>query len=51
MRAEHDRFELLAQVGVVADGTPSLGQTVERVLGIVVPAFADAGSRSSADTR
>jgi PAS domain S-box-containing protein len=41
MRAEHDRFELLAQVGVVADGTPSLEQTVERLLGIVVPAFAD----------
>jgi PAS domain S-box-containing protein len=41
MRAEYDRFALLAQVGVIADGTPSLQQTVERLLGIVVPAFAD----------
>src|SRR5438105_4783578 len=41
VRAEHDRFGLLAQVGVVSDGMLSLEQTVERLLEIVVPAFAD----------
>jgi PAS domain S-box-containing protein len=41
VRAEHDRFELLAQVGRAADGASSLAEAVERLLGIVVPAFAD----------
>jgi PAS domain S-box-containing protein len=34
-------FELLAAAAEVADGSLSLGQTVERLLEIVVPAFAD----------
>jgi len=40
-RAEGERFELLAAVGEVADGTPFLEETVQRLLGIVVPGFAD----------
>ena len=40
-RADAERFELLAAVGDVPDGTHSLQETVQRVLGIVVPAFAD----------
>jgi PAS domain S-box-containing protein len=35
------RFELLAAVGTVADGSLSLQTTVERLLQIVVPGFAD----------
>jgi PAS domain S-box-containing protein len=35
------RFELLAAVAEVADGSLSLGMTVTRLLEIVVPAFAD----------
>jgi PAS domain S-box-containing protein len=41
------RFELLAAVGRVADGTLSLSQTVERLLDIVVPAFADVATLDS----
>ncbi len=36
-----DRFDLLAAIGTVADGTRSLDETVHRLLDIVVPAFAD----------
>ncbi len=36
-----DRFELLAAASEVDDGTLSLQETVERLLEIVVPAFAD----------
>ncbi len=36
-----ERFELLAALGGAADGTLSLGDTVERLLMLVVPAFAD----------
>ncbi len=36
-----DRFELLASLGQVADGTLPLERTVERLLELVVPAFAD----------
>jgi PAS domain S-box-containing protein len=39
--SQGDRFELLAAVGEVADGTLSLAETVDRLLAIVVPAFAD----------
>jgi hypothetical protein len=39
--AEEDRFELLAAAGEVADGTPMLEDTVARLLGLVVPVFAD----------
>ncbi len=41
MNDRADRFELLAAVGEVADGTLSLEETTERLLDIVVPAFAD----------
>ena len=40
-RADSERFELLAAVAEVADGTLSLEETVQRLLWIVVPAFAD----------
>ncbi len=39
--AEAGRFELLAAVGQVADGSLPFGTTVERLLEIVVPEFAD----------
>ncbi|HET8978100.1 MAG TPA: SpoIIE family protein phosphatase [Solirubrobacteraceae bacterium] len=39
--AETARFELLAAVGRVADGTLLLGETVQRLLRVVVPAVAD----------
>lgn len=39
--AEAGRFELLAAVAEVADGSLSLELTVQRLLEIVVPAFAD----------
>jgi PAS domain S-box-containing protein len=39
--ADVARFELLAAVAKVADGSLSLGETVERLLDVVVPAFAD----------
>lgn len=35
------RFELLAHVGEVADGTMSLAETVDRLLDLLVPEFAD----------
>ncbi len=35
------RFELLAAVGEVTDGTRLLGETVQRLLDIIVPAFAE----------
>lgn len=35
------RLQLLAAVGEVADGTRLLGETVQRLLDIIVPAFAD----------
>jgi PAS domain S-box-containing protein len=41
---ESDRFELLAAVGEIADGTLSLEVTVDRLLEIVVPGFADAAT-------
>lgn len=41
VRPEGDRFELLAAVGRVADGTLSLSETVHRLLEIVVPGVAD----------
>lgn len=36
-----DRFRLLAAVGEVSDDTGLLGETVQRLLDILVPAFAD----------
>ncbi len=39
--AEEDRFELLEAAGKVAEGTLLLEDTVARLLGVVVPAFAD----------
>jgi PAS domain S-box-containing protein len=39
--SEAGRFHLLAAVGEVADGTRLLGETVQRLLDIIVPAFAD----------
>ena len=36
-----ERFELLAAVGEVTDGTHLLGETVQRLLDIIVPAFAE----------
>jgi PAS domain S-box-containing protein len=36
-----ERFELLAAVGEVTDGTRLLGETVQRLLDVIVPAFAD----------
>jgi PAS domain S-box-containing protein len=41
---EPHRFELLAAVGRVANGTFSLVETVQRLLEIVVPAFADSAT-------
>jgi PAS domain S-box-containing protein len=38
---QEERFGLLAAVAEVADGSLSLGETVERLLEIVVPVFAD----------
>jgi PAS domain S-box-containing protein len=40
-RQTDGRFELLAAAAEVADGTLSLEETVDRLLGIIVPAFAD----------
>jgi PAS domain S-box-containing protein len=40
-KAEAGRFEVLAAIGEVADGTLSFPTTVERLLEIVVPEFAD----------
>ena len=42
-----DRFELLAAAGEVADGTLLLENTVARLLGLVVPAFADVATLDS----
>ena len=36
-----ERFELLAAVGEVTDGTRLLGETVQGLLDVIVPAFAD----------
>ncbi len=44
---EADRFELLALAGEVADGTLVLEETVTRLLGLVVPAFADVATLDS----
>ena len=44
---EADRFELLAVAGEVADGTQLLDDTVTRLLGLVVPAFADVATLDS----
>ena len=44
---ERDRFELLAAIGEVADGTLLLDETVARLLGFVVPAFADVATLDS----
>ena len=40
-RADSERFGLLAALAEVADGALSLQEAVDRLLGIVVPAFAD----------
>ncbi len=45
--ADADRFELLAVAGEVADGTQLLDDTVARLLGLVVPAFADIATLDS----
>jgi hypothetical protein len=37
----HDRSELLAAIGDVTDGTLAREQTVQRLLTIAVPVFAD----------
>ena len=42
-----DRFELLAAAGEVADGTLLVESTVARLLGLVVPAFADIATLDS----
>jgi len=39
--AQDAHFHLLAAVGDVADGTRLLGETVQRLLDVIVPAFAD----------
>jgi PAS domain S-box-containing protein len=39
--AERDRLELLSAVDQIADGTMSLGQTITRLLDVIVPVFAD----------
>jgi GAF domain-containing protein len=44
---EGDRFELLAAAGEVADGTLLLENTVARLLGLVVPVFADVATLDS----
>src|SRR5436305_1377904 len=44
-------FELLAAVAEVADGTLSLGETVERLLAIVVPTFADVATLDAVSER
>jgi PAS domain S-box-containing protein len=49
--AETDRFELLAAVGRSADGTLSLGETVERLLDLVVPEFADVATLDASPQR
>jgi PAS domain S-box-containing protein len=48
---DRTRFELLAAVGEVADGSLSLGETVERLLEIVVPEFADVATLDAASGR
>lgn len=40
-RGQGAHFHLLAAVGDVADGTQLLGETVQRLLDVIVPAFAD----------
>src|SRR5580700_4486151 len=42
-----DRFELLAAAGEVADGTLLVENTAARLLGLVVPAFADVATLDS----
>jgi PAS domain S-box-containing protein len=42
-----ERFELLAAAGEVADGTQLVEDTVARLLGLVVPAFADIATLDS----
>ena len=44
---EGDRFALLAAAGEVADGTLLLANTAARLLGLVVPAFADVATLDS----
>jgi PAS domain S-box-containing protein len=44
---EGDRFELLAAADEVADGTLLLANTAARLLGLVVPAFADIATLDS----
>jgi PAS domain S-box-containing protein len=44
-----DRIELLGAVGEVADGTLSLEDTVQRLLAIVVPSFADVATFDALD--
>jgi PAS domain S-box-containing protein len=39
--SQRGHFHLLAAVGDVADGTRLLGETVQRLLDVIVPAFAD----------
>ncbi|MBV9194134.1 MAG: SpoIIE family protein phosphatase [Solirubrobacterales bacterium] len=46
---DRDRFELLAAAAEVADGTLSLAETVQRLLEIVVPAFADVATLDVVD--
>jgi len=46
-RPAADRFALLAAAGEVADGTLLLETTVARLLGLVVPAFADVATLDS----
>ncbi len=45
--AEPGRFELLEAAGEVADGTLMLEETVVRLLGLVVPVFADVATLDS----
>ncbi len=46
-----ERFGLLAAVGEVADGSLALGETVERLLEIVVPDFADVATLDAVSGR
>ncbi len=45
-----DRFRLLAAVGEVSDGTGLLGETVQRLLDIIVPVFADVATMDVTST-
>jgi PAS domain S-box-containing protein len=48
--APPDRFALLAAVGEVADGTPLLGEMVQRLLDVLAPQFADVATLDVAAT-